>query len=86
MLINYARAKKKYSTRNHNINNNNIHNDQNDEGEILKQILGNSSENNFRSSMSFESHKYPYGSFVNNGNNSNLTTIKSQAFYAIWNI
>ena len=48
-----------------------------DEGEILKQILGNSSENNFRSSMSFESHKYPYGSFVNNGNNNNLTNINN---------
>ena len=47
MLINYARAKKKYSTRNHNINNNNIHNDQNDEGEILnEEIIVNNNRNN----------------------------------------
>ena len=45
-----------------------------EEGEILKQILGNSSENNFRSSMSFENPKYPYYDFVNNGNN-NITNI-----------
>ena len=47
MLINYARAKKKYSTKNSNINNNNIRNEQNDEGEILnEEILINNNGNN----------------------------------------
>ena len=40
-----------------------------DEGETLKQILGASSEKYFRSSMSFDSPKYPYGAFINTGNN-----------------
>ena len=47
MLINYARAKKKYSSRNHNINNNNIHNEQNDEGQMLdEEIIINNNRNN----------------------------------------
>ena len=47
MLINYARAKKKYSTKNSNINNNNIRNEQNDEGENLnEEILINNNGNN----------------------------------------
>ena len=47
MLINYARAKKKYSTSHGNINNKNIRNEQNDEGEILnEEILVNNNINN----------------------------------------
>ena len=42
-----------------------------DEQEALKQILAVSSEKYFRSSMSFDSPKYPYGVFNNNGNNNN---------------
>ena len=40
-----------------------------DEGETLKQILASSDNNYFRSSMSFDSPKYPYGNCVNTGNN-----------------
>ena len=40
-----------------------------DEGDALKQILRASSDNYFKSSMSFDSPKYPYGNFVNIGNN-----------------
>ena len=43
-----------------------------DEGETLKQILRGSSDNYFRSSMSFDSPEYPYNAFVNNGNNNNV--------------
>ena len=41
-----------------------------DEGETLKQILA-SSDNYFKSSMSFDSPKYPYGNYININNNPN---------------
>ena len=46
-----------------------------DEGDELKQILRNSNDNNYlRSSLSFDSPKYPYGIFLSNNNftNSNI--------------
>ena len=48
-----------------------------DEGDTLKQILRASNEN-FRSSMSFDSPKYPYGAFVSTGNN-NLSNMNNTA-------
>ena len=48
-----------------------------DEGDTLKQILRASNEN-FRSSMSFDSPKYPYGAFVSTGNN-NLSNMNNNA-------
>ena len=48
-----------------------------DEGDTLKQILRASNEN-FRSSMSFDSPKYPYGAFVSTGNN-NLSNRNNNA-------
>ena len=47
-----------------------------DEGDTLKQILRASSDNYFRSSISFDSPKYPYGAFINSTNN-NLTNINN---------
>ena len=40
-----------------------------DEGDALKQILAASSDKFFKSSLSFDSPKYPYGAFSNNVNN-----------------
>ena len=48
-----------------------------DEGDTLKQILRASNEN-FRSSMSFDSPKYPYGAFASTGNN-NLSNMNNNA-------
>ena len=48
-----------------------------DEGETLKQILAASSDNYFRSSMSFDSQKYPYGNYVNTGASNNLSNINN---------
>ena len=42
-----------------------------EEGDTLKQILAASSDKFFKSSLSFDSPKYPYGAFSNNGNNNN---------------
>ena len=47
-----------------------------DEGDTLKQILRASNDNYFRSSISFDSPKYPYGTFINSTNN-NLTNINN---------
>ena len=48
-----------------------------DEGDTLKQIL-RASNDNFRSSMSFDSPKYPYGAFVSTGNN-NISNMNNNA-------
>ena len=45
-----------------------------EEGDALKQILAASSDKFFKSSLSFDSPKYPYGAFSNNVNN-NSTNI-----------
>jgi hypothetical protein len=47
-----------------------------DEGDTLKQILRASNDNYFRSSISFDSPKYPYGAFINSTNN-NLPNINN---------
>ena len=47
-----------------------------DEGDTLKQILRASNDNYFRSSMSFDSPKYPYGAFINNAN-TNFTNMNN---------
>ena len=47
-----------------------------DEGDTLKQILRASNDNYFRSSMSFDSPKYPYGAFINNSN-TNFTNMNN---------
>jgi hypothetical protein len=56
-----------------NKNNNNVSGIFYDEGDELKIILKNSNDNNyFRSSLSFETQKYPYELFLGNYTNSNM--------------
>ena len=47
-----------------------------DDGDTLKQILRASNDNYFRSSISFDSPKYPYSAFINSTNN-NLMNINN---------